>query len=123
VSRGRAALNQSFDEPFCGQPISSSSALTSLSGASHASLTGLLRHRLAQVDETTNSTWAERLIETWIIEAVKGNFRALQEILNRVDGAARVDGTPEARVLALDERTSAKILEALCDQNDRFPGD
>ncbi len=52
----------------------------------HLSLKDLLQRRLSQVDLGTQKTWAQRLIEAWIGEALGGNFRALQEIVERIDG-------------------------------------
>ncbi len=86
-------------------------------------LTELLRSRLSQVDELTNSTWADRLIEVWIDQALKGNFRALQEILARTEGdrsRQEVEGGDQIRI---GERTAIKILEALCEDNDDLPRD
>jgi len=87
----------------------------------HLSLRDLLRQRLAQFVLDTNKTWAQQLIEAWIGEALGGNFRALQEIVERIDGdSTSASATPAS---ALDEHTARKILESLCDPNDDLPSD
>jgi hypothetical protein len=85
------------------------------------SLTRLLRRQLSQVDTNSNRTWAQRVIEVWILEALEGNFRALQEILERVDGdpAGRVPAAPGPSLL--EESTACRILEAICDPDDDPP--
>jgi hypothetical protein len=87
----------------------------------HLSLRDLLRRRLSQAEIDTTKTWAQRLIEAWIGEALGGNFRALQEIVERIDG----DSTRESASTAppLDEHTARKILEILCEPNDDLPSD
>jgi hypothetical protein len=86
-------------------------------------LTALLRRQLAQVDSGTNRTWAQRLIEVWILEALEGNMRAFQEILERIDGnsSSRPPDLPGPPLL--EESTACQILEALCDPDDDPPNE
>jgi hypothetical protein len=123
VGRGRGKPSRLKDRSFASEKRSDPVSASSQPADRPVSLIELLRRRLAQVDEATNATWAERLIEAWIIEALKGNFRALQEILNRVEGERVVDGETHGGALAVDEQTAAKILEALCEETDNFPSD
>jgi hypothetical protein len=57
------------------------------------------------------------------MEALKGNFRALQEILVRIDGKLIGDEEVSGAAVVVGEQTAAKLLEALCDEQDDFPGD
>ncbi len=50
------------------------------------SLTEALHRKLAETSELTKTTWAERIAEVWVKEAVGGNFQALQMILERLEG-------------------------------------
>jgi hypothetical protein len=84
-------------------------------------LRDLLRCRLSQVDLGNGKTWAQQLIEAWIGEALGGNFRALQEIVERIDGDS--PSKPASPAPALDEHTARKILEILCDPTDDLPSD
>jgi hypothetical protein len=58
------------------------------------------------------------LVEAWIDEAIDGNFRALQEILIRIDGEAKAREPIETAVTErlaghVDERTSRTLLDAI----------
>jgi len=53
------------------------------------SLTTLLRHALLEADPTTKKTLARQLIDSLVAEALGGNVRALEVVLERIDGPAR----------------------------------
>ncbi len=86
-------------------------------------LSQLLREQLGRIDETTNTTWAQRLIETLIKEALGGNLRAMQEILNRLEVGSGEYLKRQSLADAVDDRTAVKILEALCEGDVDIPGD
>ncbi len=44
-----------------------------------------LQKKLAETSETTGTTWAERIADVWVKEAVGGNFAAIQAILHRLE--------------------------------------
>ncbi len=50
-------------------------------------LTEALHKKLAEPrNESTKETWAERIAEVWVHEALGGNMVALQMILDRLEG-------------------------------------
>jgi len=85
-------------------------------------VTDLLRCRLSQVDLGKGTTWAQQLTDAWIGDALGGNFRAIQEIVERIDGDPTRASSPVAAP-TIDEHTASKILEILCDPNDDLPSD
>jgi hypothetical protein len=85
-------------------------------------LTDHLRCRLCQVGLDNGKTFSQELIDAWIGEALGGNFRALQEIIERIDGASSRASNASAPP-TIDEHMAGKILEILCDPNDDLPSD
>ncbi len=45
-----------------------------------------LQKKLAEAATTTGITWAERIAQVWVEQAVAGNFAAIQVILQRLEG-------------------------------------
>ncbi len=45
-------------------------------------LNEVLRKKLAEISETTGTTWAERIVDVWVREAVAGNLEALELIMD-----------------------------------------
>jgi hypothetical protein len=86
------------------------------------SLTDHLRCRLGQVGLDNGKTFSQGLIDAWIGEALDGNFRALQEIVERVDGES-IHASKASEPPMIDEHVAGKILEILCDPNDDLPSD
>ncbi len=86
------------------------------------SLTDQLRYRLGQVGLDNGRTFSQGLIDAWIGEALGGNFRALQEIVERVDGES-IHTSNAFAPPTIDEHMAGKILEILCDPNDDLPSD
>jgi hypothetical protein len=77
-------------------------------------LPALLRHLLARRNNH-GKTWAQLLIEGWIVDALEGNFRALEEVLDRA-GTGRPSGASAADDFSpLDDAMISKIVEALCE--------
>ncbi len=77
-------------------------------------LAALLRRLLIGVEAHTGKSWAQRLLEGWIVDALDGDPKAMDGILTRgeVDrpAAAKADESPAP----VDDRTARKILEVLC---------
>ncbi len=44
-----------------------------------------LNKKLAEASDATGRTWAERIADVWVTEAVSGNFAAIQAILKRLE--------------------------------------
>ena len=85
-------------------------------------LTDQLRCRLCQVGLDNGKTFSQELIDAWIGEALGGNFRALQEIVERIDGGS-IHASNASAPPTIDEHMAGKILEILCDPNDDLPSD
>ncbi len=69
----------------------------------------LLELELAVVDTDSGETNAERIVKSLIGAAIGGNFRALQEILNRTDlSLAREAGPPHG----YDHNAAVRYLES-----------
>lgn len=85
-------------------------------------LTGLLCHLLGAKDDK-GKTWGQRMVEGWVFDAVEGNPRAIEDILDRIEKwrLARAS-TPDASP-SLGEASLSKILEALCDRGEDEEGD
>ncbi len=49
-------------------------------------LTEALHKKLIETSELTKTTWAERIAEVWVKEAVGGNFEAIKSILEWTEG-------------------------------------
>lgn len=78
-------------------------------------LSRLMRHLLVGVEETTKKTWAQRLIEAWIIDALEGNARAIEEILVQCKTTHDAGNKTADGQLAIGDDLAGRILEVLCD--------
>jgi hypothetical protein len=76
-------------------------------------MAGMIGHLLLGEDGG-RKTWAQRMGELWIVEAIKGNARAIEDILDRT-GEVRVARTSAAAAAppAIDDETARKVLEIL----------
>ncbi len=94
-------------------------------GEESSSLTKILRDRLFKFDENGRSK-AMDLVDKLVKEALNDNFRALQEILSRIDGHPKT-GLAEAvgisETILISASTAQKILEAYHDEFDAQSGD
>ena len=70
-------------------------------------LGALLRAQLDRVDPETGRKYAELLIESWVSSAIAGNFRAVQEILDRTEAARDQAPAPAS----FDEAAALRVLE------------
>jgi hypothetical protein len=76
-------------------------------------MTGMIGHLLL-VEAEGGKTWAQRMGELWIVEALRGNARAIEDILDRMEKGrvARTSATAAATP-TIDDETARKILEIL----------
>jgi hypothetical protein len=76
-------------------------------------MTGMIGHLLL-VEDGERKTWAQRMAELWIVQALRGNARAIEDILDRMEKGrvARTSATAAAPP-AIDDETARKILEIL----------
>ena len=75
--------------------------------AGDVDLRALLRSYLTSIDAESGRTFADRLIESWVGLAIAGNFKALQEILERTQ---LMDAPPVAPA-GYDDRAALWELE------------
>ncbi len=87
------------------------------------SLSDLLREHLGRIDDATNTTLAQQLVEALIKEALGGNVRALVEIFDRIDQLSTGKSSAAVHSSVVCKQTVSRILEALCDRNDNMPSD
>ncbi|MHB1556499.1 MAG: hypothetical protein ACYC61_03345 [Isosphaeraceae bacterium] len=77
-------------------------------------LRALLRRLLIEAETPGSKTWAQRVLEGWIVDAIEGDTRVVDGIFVRSEvdrpAAEAADETP----LIVDERTTSTILEVLC---------
>ncbi len=94
-------------------------------GEEPSNMTMLLHRYLFTVDETGNCK-AMDLVVKLVKEALDDNFRALQEILSRLDGGPKT-GVPESsgvsEPIVLSANTARKILKACHEEFVARPGD
>jgi hypothetical protein len=80
-------------------------------------LTALLRCILVG-RHVRGKTWAQLVAEGWIVDALEGNPRAIEDILDRTEkgrlaAALQADACPP-----IDDETVGQILEILCGSGD-----
>jgi hypothetical protein len=86
-------------------------------------LTGVLC-RLLVVEDGQGKTWAQRMAEVWVVDALEGNPRAIEDILDRIEKGRLARASAAAAVLpSIDDGTASKILEVLCDRGEDATGD
>jgi hypothetical protein len=89
-------------------------------------LMAYLHRQLARIASGADANCAQRLIEAWISEALDGTFRAIQEILIRIDGRTvhRKSTSGSVRSLPqINELMARKLFEAARDRCDDPPND
>jgi hypothetical protein len=79
--------------------------------------------RLLVVADGAGKTWAQRLIEGWIVDALDGNHRAIEDILDRTEKGRLARAPAGDTIPPIDDETASKILEALCGRGDDATGD
>jgi hypothetical protein len=76
-------------------------------------MTALLR-RLLVGRHDGGKTWAQLVSEGWIVDALEGNPRAIEDIFGRIEkGRLAAASAAEARP-PIDDETAGKVLEVLC---------
>lgn len=81
----------------------------------------LLRRLL--VAGTEGKTWAQWLLEGLVIDALEGNPRAVQEVLDRTEQRRPTGNSADAALPPLDDQAVTKILEVLCGSPERPASD
>jgi hypothetical protein len=85
-------------------------------------LTGLLCHLLT-LQDSEGKTWAQRIVEGWLFDALEGEPRAIEDILDRTEKGRLARASAIAVLPPIDEGTANKILEILCGRGDDATGD
>jgi hypothetical protein len=85
-------------------------------------LTGVLC-RLLVVEDGQGKTWAQRMAEVWVVDALEGNARAIEDILDRIERGRPARASAAAVLPPIDEVTASKILEVLCGRGEGAAGD
>jgi hypothetical protein len=85
-------------------------------------LTGVLC-RLLVVEDGQGKTWAQRMAEVWVVDALEGNPRAIEDILDRIEKGRLARASAAAVLPSIDDGTASKILEVLCGRGEDATGD
>ena len=80
-------------------------------------LAGLLG-RLLLAEDAGGKTRAQLVVEGWITDAVGGNPRAVEDILDRTEKGRQSRTSSPAAIPPIDAGTASKILEVLCGAGD-----
>lgn len=75
-------------------------------------LTALLQHLLIERSDT-GKTWAQRLVEGWINDAVEGNPKAIVDILDRTEKRRAAAASAAVALPPINDEIAGKILEIL----------
>lgn len=76
-------------------------------------LTGLM-NRILLVEDGAGKSWAQRMVEVWIVEALEANPRAIEDIFDRAEKVRLARESMAAGPSSIDDETAGKILEVLC---------
>ena len=85
-------------------------------------LAALLR-RLLIVADDEGKTWAQWLLEGLVVDALEGNLRAVEQVLDRAEKRRPAEDPAGAALPPIDDRTVTKILEVLCGSPERPASD
>ncbi len=78
-------------------------------------LSSLLKRLLLAAEKDGSKTWAQRLLEGWIVGALEGDHKVVDGIFDRCQVSRPSAAAADERPLLVDERTAGTILETLCD--------
>ena len=86
-------------------------------------MTALLRRLLVGRHATKGKTWAQFVAEGWVVDALEGNPRAIEDLFDRTEkrrlaGASAAEAPP-----SIDDETADKVLEVLCGSGEVATGD
>ncbi len=76
-------------------------------------MTALLR-RLLVGRNKWGKTWAQVMAEGWVVDAVEGSPKAIEDILDRIEKARLAGASAAAALPPIDDETVDKVLELLC---------
>ena len=75
-------------------------------------MTALLR-RLLVVRNKKGKTWVQLMAEGWIVDALEGSPKAIEDIFDRIEKARHARASAAAGLPPIDDETACKILEVL----------
>lgn len=80
-------------------------------------LTALLR-RLLVVRNDGKKTWAQQLVEGWIVDALEGDPKAIVDLIDRIEKRRLAAASAAAALPPIDDATAGKILEIISGSGD-----
>jgi hypothetical protein len=75
-------------------------------------MTALLR-RLLFVRNKKGKTWVQLMAEGWIVDALEGSPKAIEDIFDRIEKARHARASAAVGLPPIDDDTACKILEVL----------
>jgi hypothetical protein len=75
-------------------------------------MTALLRRLLVGRNDK-EKTWAQVMAEGWVVDALEGSPKAIEDIFDRIDKGRLAGASAAAGLPPLDDETACKILEVL----------
>jgi hypothetical protein len=78
-------------------------------------LSSLLKRLLLTAEKDGSKSWAQLVLEGWIVAGLEGDCKVVDGIFERCQASRpAAAAAADERPLILDERTAGTILEALC---------
>lgn len=115
MARDTAGRGSTLNNGLVGLPWVKPVDLQTLGGPEgdvDLNLPALLRHLL--VAEKEGKTLAQWLLEGLLVDALEGNLRATEEVLDRAEKGRPAGDPADAALPPIDDETAIKILEVLC---------
>jgi hypothetical protein len=85
-------------------------------------LTALLRRLLVGCN-AVGKTWAQLMSEGWIVDALEGNARAVEDIFDRIEKGRLSRASATDAAPPIDDEMASKVLGVLSDSGDGATGD
>jgi hypothetical protein len=76
-------------------------------------MTALLRRLLVGRNDG-GKTWAQFVAEGWVVDALEGSPKAIEDILDRIEKGRLAGASAAAALPPIDDETAGKVLELLC---------
>ncbi len=77
-------------------------------------LAALLRRLLIESETPAGKTWAQRVLESWIVTGLEGDTKVIDVIFARCEPDRPAAQAADEAPLILDEQKTGNILEVLC---------
>jgi hypothetical protein len=119
--RGDAVKEGRLPDVVGAEPLDLGALSTSEDDAD-LDLTALLR-LLLFVCNDKRKTWAQQLVEGWIVDGLEGDPRAIVDVLDRAEWRRAAKASATAALPPLDGATASKIVEVLCGHGEGATGD